>query len=89
VSHYRHPEQGCQMVFFQTKNPHLGKFWRVLQWKLLVYFMPIWYILYGHLPYFMAIWYIVLLWYVLLRKIWQPWSRKLFFLNKSFFSSFT
>jgi hypothetical protein len=26
--------QGCQMVCFQTKNPNLGKFWRVLQWKM-------------------------------------------------------
>jgi hypothetical protein len=25
----------CQMVYFQTKNPNLGKFWRVLQWKML------------------------------------------------------
>jgi hypothetical protein len=37
--------QGCQMVCFQTKNPNLGKFWRVLQWKILVYFMTIWSIL--------------------------------------------
>jgi tRNA(Met) C34 N-acetyltransferase TmcA len=22
--------QGCQMVYFQTKNPNLGKFWRIL-----------------------------------------------------------
>jgi hypothetical protein len=29
--------QGCQMVCFQTKNPNLGKFWRVLQWKILVF----------------------------------------------------
>jgi hypothetical protein len=35
-------EQGCQMVCFQTKNPKLGKFGRVLQWKMLVYFMDIW-----------------------------------------------
>jgi hypothetical protein len=47
--------QGCQMVCFQTKNPNLGKFWRVLQWKMLVYFMDSWSILrsfvifYGHL----------------------------------------
>jgi hypothetical protein len=34
--------QGCQMVYFQTKNPNLGKFWRALEWKLLVYFMVIW-----------------------------------------------
>jgi hypothetical protein len=56
--------QGCQMVCFQTKNPKLGKFWRVLQWKILVYFMTIWSILlpleilYGHLAYFAVIWYI-------------------------------
>jgi hypothetical protein len=29
-------EQGCQMVYFQTKNPNLGKFWRALIWKMLV-----------------------------------------------------
>jgi DNA-binding LacI/PurR family transcriptional regulator len=23
--------QGCQMVYFQTKNPNLGKYWRALQ----------------------------------------------------------
>jgi hypothetical protein len=33
------------MVCFQTKNPNLGKFWRVLQWKMLVYFMDTWSIL--------------------------------------------
>jgi hypothetical protein len=33
--------QGCQMVCFQTKNPNLGKFWRFLLWKILVYFMTI------------------------------------------------
>jgi hypothetical protein len=37
--------QGCQMVYFQTKNPNLGKFWRALEWALLVYFMVIWNIL--------------------------------------------
>jgi hypothetical protein len=57
--------QGCQMVFFQTKNPNLGKFWRVLQLKLLVYFMAIWYslrpfaIFYGNWVYFLVIWYIL------------------------------
>jgi hypothetical protein len=35
------PQQGCQMVCFQTKNPKLGKFWRALEWKVLVYFMVI------------------------------------------------
>jgi hypothetical protein len=23
--------QGCQMVYFQTKNPNLGNFWSVLK----------------------------------------------------------
>jgi hypothetical protein len=34
--------QGCQMGYFQTRNPNLGKFWRALQWKRLVYSMAIW-----------------------------------------------
>jgi hypothetical protein len=50
------------MVCFQTKNPNLGKFWRVLKWKILVYFMTVWSILrpleifYGHFVYFAVIW---------------------------------
>jgi hypothetical protein len=35
------PTQGCQMVYFQTKNPILGKFGRVLLWNILLYFMAI------------------------------------------------
>jgi hypothetical protein len=35
-----------QMVYLKTKNPYLGKFWRVLQWKMLIHFMAIWYILF-------------------------------------------
>jgi hypothetical protein len=44
--------------------PNLGKFWRILQGKMLVYSMAIWSILLsfgtfcGHLVYFMVIWYI-------------------------------
>jgi hypothetical protein len=59
---------GCQMVCFQTKSPNLGKFWRVFQWKMLVYFMAIWSIsmpfglFHGHLVYLMAIWYIFPIW---------------------------
>jgi hypothetical protein len=55
---------GCQMACFQTKNPNLGKFWRVLQYKMFVYFTDIWSILrpFGincvHSVYFMVIWYI-------------------------------
>jgi hypothetical protein len=43
------------MVCFQTKNPNLGIFWRVFQWKKLLYFMDTWSILrffvifHGHL----------------------------------------
>jgi hypothetical protein len=51
------------MVHFHNKNPYLGIFWRALEWKMLVYFMPIWNILrsfgifYGHLKYITALWY--------------------------------
>jgi hypothetical protein len=30
---------------FKPKNPNLGKFWRILHWKMLVYFMDTWSIL--------------------------------------------
>jgi hypothetical protein len=43
------------MVSFQTKNPNLGKFWRSLDWKMLIYFMAMWNI-YRHLGYFTGIW---------------------------------
>jgi hypothetical protein len=49
----------------------LGKFWRVLPWKMLIYYMTIWSILQlfgilcGDLVYLNSIWYIVP------RKIWQ------------------
>jgi hypothetical protein len=52
------------MVYFQTKNPNLGKFLRSLDWKVLIHFMAIWNILrtFGvfcdHLVYFVFIWYI-------------------------------
>jgi hypothetical protein len=52
------------MISFQTKNPNLGKFWRVLDLKMLLYFMAIWNILqpfgifYYHLVHFVFIWYI-------------------------------
>jgi hypothetical protein len=51
-------KQGCQMVCFQTQNPNLGKFWKVLVRKILVYFRTIWSILWpfgifrGNLVYF-------------------------------------
>jgi hypothetical protein len=60
----RHPNyrQGCQMVCFQTKNPNLGKVWRVLLWK--IYFLTIrsiwrpFEIFYDHLVCFVVIRYI-------------------------------
>jgi hypothetical protein len=33
------------MAYFQTQNPNLGKFYRVLRWKMLVYFTAFWFIL--------------------------------------------
>jgi hypothetical protein len=57
-------QQGCQMVYFQTQNPNLGKFWRVLDGKMLLYLMAIWNVLwtfgifYDHLVHFVFIWYI-------------------------------
>jgi hypothetical protein len=62
---------------FQTKNPNLGKFWRVLLWKIIPYFMTIWSILrpleifFGHLVYFVEIWSFYPFWYFGPRKIWQ------------------
>jgi hypothetical protein len=55
------------MVYFQTKNPELGKFWRDFDWKMLIYFMAIWNILrtfeifYDHLVHVVFIWYIYLI----------------------------
>jgi hypothetical protein len=40
------------MAYFQTKNPNLGKFWRVLEWEGLVYYLAMWNIL----------WVYVILW---------------------------
>jgi hypothetical protein len=54
------------MACFQTKNPNFGKFWRVLQWEILVYFIAVWSILLplgifcGRLVYFTVIWSILL-----------------------------
>jgi hypothetical protein len=49
---------GCQMVYFQTKRPNLGKLWRALDCKMLLYFWPFG-IFYGHLRYFITIWCIL------------------------------
>jgi hypothetical protein len=55
------------MVCFQAKNTNLGNFWRYLDWKMFIYFIATWNILwrfrvfYGDLGYFMTIWYILYL----------------------------
>jgi hypothetical protein len=57
--------QGCQIVYFRAKKFNSGKFWGVLQWRMLIYFMANWYILrpicifYGQWVYFMATMYIL------------------------------
>jgi hypothetical protein len=68
-------QQGCQMAYFQNKNPNLGNFWGLWQWKMLLYFMAIGSILRqlglvcGHLVYFMVIWHTFS---HVASKIWQP-----------------
>jgi hypothetical protein len=75
-------KQGCQMAYFQTKNPDLGKFWSVLLWKMLVYFTAILFILrlFGIVcPFGLSCGYLVycfFIWYVTPRKIWQPCLEK-------------
>jgi hypothetical protein len=69
------------MAYFPTKNPNFGKFWRALEWKMLIYFMTIKSILrpFGII---MAVWYSLWsfgiysprFWYIVSRKIWQPCS---------------
>jgi hypothetical protein len=56
---------GLPDVFFQTKNPNFGKFWRALDCKMFIYFMTIrnilwrFWIFYDHLLHFVFIWYIL------------------------------
>jgi hypothetical protein len=55
---------GCQMGYFQTKTPNLGKFCRALDWNTLIYFIAIWNIVqtfglfYDHFGTYCYIWYI-------------------------------
>jgi hypothetical protein len=72
----KHRSKCCQIL--RPKIPICGKFWKVLQWKMLVFFMAILSILppggifCDHLVHFVVIWYIFQFWYVVTRKIWQP-----------------
>jgi hypothetical protein len=40
------------MEYIENNNSNLGVFWRALEWKMLVYFLPF-ETVYGHLIYFM------------------------------------
>jgi hypothetical protein len=57
-------DQGCQMVYFQTKNSNFGKFLRALDWRMLIHLIAIWNILmisgkfYDNLVHLGQIWYI-------------------------------
>jgi hypothetical protein len=51
-------KQGCQMVYFQTKNQNSGEFWRVYDGKMLMHILRPIGIFYGHLGYFMTFRYI-------------------------------
>jgi hypothetical protein len=44
------------MVYFQTKNTNLGRFWRSLERTMLVYVVPIWNILRPYGIFFNVIW---------------------------------
>jgi hypothetical protein len=39
---YETVKQGCQKVYFQTKTPIFGIFWKALAFKILMTFMTIW-----------------------------------------------
>jgi hypothetical protein len=62
------------MVYFQTKYPNFGKFWRALEWKMLLYFMIIWNfklpfgIIFGRLVYLQS--------FGIFFPIWFVWSKK-------------
>jgi hypothetical protein len=79
---------------FSNKKPNLGKFWRDLQWKMLVYFRGIWSILWPFGIFYGYLVYILQFWYVLPRKIWQScyvhWieAEKAIIKTKNFANSF-
>jgi hypothetical protein len=60
--------QGCQMVYFQTKNSNFGILYQALEWKILVHFgtfLALGITYKDHLVYLMAFWYILcLVWYI-------------------------
>jgi hypothetical protein len=78
IGWWKKPKQGCQMVYFQTKNPYLDKFWRALEWKMLVILWPfgtlyictvIWYNLW---PFGIVCGYLVYVYF----PFWYAWTTK-------------
>jgi hypothetical protein len=63
------------MVYFQTKNPNLGLFWRALECKMLLYFITCWNIWW---PFGIVCGHLVCIFSPFCmfgpRKIWQPCS---------------
>jgi phosphatidylglycerophosphate synthase len=45
-------------IYFQTKKTNFGKFWKAMQWKMLVLKVPFC-LLYGQMVNCLAIWYIL------------------------------
>jgi hypothetical protein len=46
------PARVARWFVFQTKNPNLGKFWKVSHWNMLVYCMDTWSILLSFVIYY-------------------------------------
>jgi hypothetical protein len=68
------------MVYFQTQNPNLGKFWRALDWKMLIYYTSIWNILWPLVTFCVHLLHFIWFWCPVPRKIWQPWCGLTFLL---------
>jgi hypothetical protein len=51
-------------VYFQTKKSNLGKFWRTLEWKMLVYLRVIWNILPPFGKFLRLLGKAVIIWYI-------------------------
>jgi hypothetical protein len=84
------------MVYFQTKKILLWvKFWRALEWKMLVYFTAIWNnlrpfgIFYGRLVHFVVNWYIL---HILVHSVYKNLATlvqsTVEFFNKNIFRTF-
>jgi hypothetical protein len=62
--------RGCQMAFFQTKNPNLGKFLEGLAMEDIgTYILRPFGLFNDHLVYFVAIWYMLWLFGIFFRVL--------------------